>query len=114
MNDDRPRRWLVRIDLILSRAVLQVEPLRQLEIELDRSALEGTTKGVSDFDIDLGTVKSTISGVQFPLPGILSVERLRELLEGMNISRAQMSKTCSIPLPLHSMWRCPRGNCLVW
>ena len=76
MDNDRSRRWLVRVNLIFGGTVFQVEALGQLEVELYCGALEGTTQRITDFDIDLRPVESAISRVQFPLARVLSIERL--------------------------------------
>lgn len=47
-------------------AVLETETLGQLEIELNGSALVATTQTVTDQNINLGPVESTILGVDSP------------------------------------------------
>jgi hypothetical protein len=68
--------------VVIGGTVLELEALRELEVELDSGTLEGTFECVADGDVDLGAIESTISGVDFPLPGVLLVKCLFELLEG--------------------------------
>ena len=62
-------------------AVLEIEPLGQLEVELDGRALERAAEAVSDADVDLRPVESAVARVDLPLSGILLLERLFELLQ---------------------------------
>lgn len=80
MNHNRARRRLVGIAMVFGRAVLQVELLRKLEVELYSGALEGSIEGVTDLDVDFGTVESAIAWVKFPLTGVCCVECLLQLL----------------------------------
>lgn len=80
MNHNRPRRGLVRVNLILSGAVFEVESFGELEVKLDGSALEGTVESIADFDVDLRTVEGTVSGIQLPLAWVVGVEGLCQLL----------------------------------
>jgi len=68
MNDDWPG-----LDGLIWWSVFQVEPLRQLEIELDSRTLEGATKGIFDRDVDFGAVKRAISSVEAPFFRIVFV-----------------------------------------
>lgn len=79
-NNGSRRRFILVLRVVLSRAVLQTEALRQLEVELDSSTLEGTTKGITDGDIDFGAVESTVTWVELPLAGVLLLEGFLELL----------------------------------
>ena len=55
------------IELVLFLSlVLEVESDGQLEIKLDGSTLVTSVEGISEFDIDLGTVKGSITRVQLP------------------------------------------------
>ena len=56
--------------------IFEVEPLRKLEIQLDRRALEGSLQSVSDRDIYLGTVERSVSWVHLPVPRMVFLERL--------------------------------------
>lgn len=47
--------------------ILKIEPYRQLEIQLDCSALVLTFKGILYFDVNFWALKCTVSGIQFPL-----------------------------------------------
>lgn len=81
MDDDWPTRRLVARGVIRG-AVLEVETLRELEVELDRRALEGPTERITDGDVDLGSVERAVSGVQIPLARVLLVEGSLQLLLG--------------------------------
>lgn len=70
-----------RHDRLVRRAEAQVEALRQLEVELDRRALELAPQRVADRDVDLRPVKRTVAGIQLPLAWVVLLERLRQLLE---------------------------------
>lgn len=83
MNNDGPRWRLVGVRGLLRGAILQVEALRQLEVELDRRALERAAEGVADLDVDLGAVERAVAGVELPLPRVLGIERLLELVFGL-------------------------------
>lgn len=80
MNNDRSRGWLVRVRRLLRRAVFQVEPLRQLEIQLDGRALERAAQRVADGDVDLGPVERTVARVDIPLIWVMLLQRFFELL----------------------------------
>jgi len=69
---------------VFRAAVLQVEPLRQLEVELEGRALEGALECVLDMHIDLGTVERAVAWVELPLSGELAVEHPCELLQTMS------------------------------
>ena len=70
------------LHLLVIRPVLQVEPLRELEVELDRRALVRALQGVADRDIDLGAVERAVARVELPFAGIVLFEGLFELLGG--------------------------------
>src|SRR5262249_18615494 len=42
--------------------VLELEPLRQVEVELDGAKLPGPADGIHQLDVDLGSVKSGLAG----------------------------------------------------
>lgn len=67
-------------------AVLQVEPFRQLEVELDSSTLERSAKSVPNRDVDLGTIERAIARVELPLTGIVGFECFFELLQKNHMS----------------------------
>jgi len=46
--------------------VLEIETDRQLEVELDSTALMWSLESIEDFDINLGAVECTIGWVNFP------------------------------------------------
>ena len=50
-----------------SRNVAKIKSLGKLKVELDCGALDGSSEGVFDGDVDFGAVKSAISGIQLPL-----------------------------------------------
>lgn len=86
MNDDGARRRLLlsvggglRVG-VLCGAIFEVEALRQLEIELDGGALERALEGISDGDVNLGSVERSVAGVDLPLSRVLLIECLGELL----------------------------------
>ena len=56
--------WLLLLALLVH--VSQVEPVGQLEVELDRGALVLPPQGVHQGDVNLGPVEGTVSGVQLP------------------------------------------------
>jgi hypothetical protein len=60
VNHHRTRRGLVRIDRLVRGAVLEVEPLRELEIELDGRTLEGSAQRVFDVNIDLRAIECAV------------------------------------------------------
>lgn len=80
MNHDWSRRRPARIRRLFRSTILEVEPLRELEIQLNRRALEGPLQSVFDRDIYLGTVKRSVTRVDLPPPRMVFLERLRQLL----------------------------------
>ena len=86
MDDDGARHGRVgargRAGAVVRGAVLEVEALGELEVELDRRALERAAERVADLDVDLGPVERTVAGVELPLAGVVRVERLLQLLWG--------------------------------
>ena len=77
VDHDGPQRRFVEIRHLLHRAILEVEPLGQL----NRRALEGAPHWcVADGDVDLGAVESAVARVDLPLAGVVRVEGFRELL----------------------------------
>lgn len=78
MDHDRP------IDLafiFVWAAVLEIKALRQLEVELDCSALERAFEGIFNGDVDLGAVECSVAGVDLPFAGLEALERFLQLLE---------------------------------
>lgn len=71
VDDDRTCSGFVYV--VVRAAVFEVEALRELEVELNRGALEGTAESVADGDVDLGTVERAVARVELPLSGILLV-----------------------------------------
>jgi hypothetical protein len=67
---------------------LEIETLRQLEVELDGRTLERAAEAVPDADVDLGAVESAVAGIDLPFPGILLFKRLFELLIRKKLSSA--------------------------
>ena len=82
MDDDWARRGLTRLNSssLVSGTVLEIEPLGQLEVELDRRALEGALQRVADRDVDLGPVEGAVARVQLPLAWVELVEAGAQLL----------------------------------
>lgn len=69
------------LHLLIIRPVLQVEALRELEVELDRRALVCALQGVANRDVDLGAVERAVARVELPFAGVVLFEGLFELLE---------------------------------
>ena len=59
--------------------VLQLEVMRELEVELDRAALPGTAKAVLQVEIDLGTVECAVALVD----GVLDAHGLERLAQAL-------------------------------
>lgn len=78
VDDDRPTRRLVG-GIVVRRTVLEVETFGELEVELDRRALERPAERVADGDVDLRPVERAIAWVELPLAGILLLEGTRQL-----------------------------------
>ena len=76
VDHDGPQRRFVEIRHLLHRAILEVEPLGQL----NRRALEGAPQRVANGDVELGAVESTVARVDLPLAGVVRVEGFLELL----------------------------------
>mmetsp|Transcript_20147 Transcript_20147/g.62912 ORF Transcript_20147/g.62912 Transcript_20147/m.62912 type:complete len:700 (-) Transcript_20147:109-2208(-) len=76
---ERPEDGAVQHDRLLApavrRHVLEAEPLRQVEVALDRRALPEPPDGVADLDVDLGAVEGAAALVDVVLPP-LCAERL--------------------------------------
>lgn len=106
---------LIWVVVFFSTSILEVETLGELEVELDGGALEGTMEGVSDGDIDFGTVESPVTWVDFPFPGVFFLEGFFELLEVLmslrKVKTGGGDKGCLLLL-LCPMFRWFRGNCL--
>ena len=82
MDDNGPRRGLVCGSLaVLGGAVLQLEPFGELEVKLNRCALERSAQRVFDRDIDFRAIESTVSRVELPFAGVVFVESVCQLLE---------------------------------
>ena len=81
MDDDGARGGLVRVGCLLGRAVLEVEALGELEVELDGRALERPAEGVANLDVDLGAVERAVARIELPLARVLRLEGLLQLLQ---------------------------------
>lgn len=83
VDHDGARRRAARVGsgCFVRGAVLEVEALGELEVELDGRALERAAEGVPNLDVDLGAVERAVARVQFPLARVELVQRLRQLLE---------------------------------
>lgn len=109
VNHHRSRRGLVRVRRLVRGAVLEVEPLRELKVELDGRTLERSAQCVLDVNVDLGTVEGTVSWIDSPLPGVLLVEGLFQLLyhaqsardrlreQAMRLTASAMSQVSIVP-----------------
>lgn len=76
MNDDGTGEIRVFIAAV---AVLEVESLGELEIQLERGALMVPAEGVPDENVDLGAIEGTVLGIDGP--GVTkSIEGVREML----------------------------------
>lgn len=80
MNDNRPI-CLVGVGTFVGGAVLEIEPLRELEVKLNGGTLKGALEGVTDGDVDLGAVESAVTWVELPFTRVLTVESCAQLLE---------------------------------
>lgn len=116
MDDHGSRRRLVC--RVVGGPVLEVEPLGELEVELNGGALEGSFERVADGDVDLGPIKCAVAWVQFPFSGVFFIEGAAELLWENGQWDQYNNSLCgdgNLQLPLHSMSRWHRGNCPgVW
>ena len=60
--------WCIGVvGVVVWGAVLEVEALGELEVELVGRALEGALEGVADGDVDLWAVEGAVAGVELPL-----------------------------------------------
>jgi hypothetical protein len=100
VNHDRSHKLVTRRVVPLSSAVVELESLRELEVELDRRALVLALEGVLDGDVDLGAVESTVSRVDVPLARDELVEGLGKHLgrprEGQRVERGRKKWTNNI------------------
>lgn len=69
MYNNRP---VVRL---FGRPVLEVEAFRKLKIELDGGALERTTQGIANGDVNLWPVEGAITWIQVPFTRIVFLKR---------------------------------------
>lgn len=72
-HDWAGRCLIVRLFIVIRSTVTQIETFRQLEVKLNRCALEGSTKGITDCDVDFGTIESSVAGIFFPFPQVVFV-----------------------------------------
>ena len=80
VNDDGARLCFARVGSVLGGAILELKAFRELEVELDRRALERAAQGVTDLDVDFGAVERAIAGVELPFSGVVRVEGFLQLL----------------------------------
>ena len=85
VDNDRPRH-----DTFIGGSILQIEPLGQLEVELDSRTLEGAAQSIADGDVNLGAVEGTVAWVELPFAWIVPVEGLGELLNEGGGNRISM------------------------
>lgn len=85
-NDGSRGRFVCGTLAIFGRSVFQLESLGELEVELDGGALERTTEGISDGDVDLGAVEGSVAWVDLPLAWVLLLESLFELLRMSDVT----------------------------
>ncbi len=67
-----------------SRLVAEIESNRQLEVQLDGSALVAASQSVEEDDIDFRAIEGTVTLVEGPLEATL-VQTVFELLENEKI-----------------------------
>lgn len=65
---------------LVGPAILELESLGKLEVELNGGALEGSFQRVLDANINLGAVERAVTWVQFPFPWNEAVQGVAELL----------------------------------
>lgn len=82
VDDDRPTRRLVA-RVVFRRTVLEVEALGELEVELDRCALERPAERIADGNVDLRPIERAVARVELPLAGILLIKGTLELRLGL-------------------------------
>ena len=79
-DDGTRRRPVAGVGGVVSRAILEVEALRQLEVELNGRALERPAERIANLDVDLGAVERAVARVQLPRAREVTVQHARELL----------------------------------
>ena len=80
VDDNGPRGRSVGIVVIFSTTVFELEPLRELEVELDGGTLERTLQCVPDGNIDFWTIEGAITCIQLPFAGETAVQHRFQLL----------------------------------
>ncbi len=80
---------------INSRLVTEIESNRQLEVQLDGSALVAASQSVKEDDIDFRAIEGTVTLVEGPLQATL-VQTVFELLE----SKKNMHEIRIIAMPV--------------
>lgn len=78
MYDNRPGRRFVRG--VVRGAVLEVEPLGELEVQLDGRALEGSLQRVTDRDVNFGAVERAVAWIEIPFAWVFFVQGAAQLL----------------------------------
>lgn len=66
--------------VIISTSILEVEPFRQLEVELYRCALEPSSQRILYGDVNFRTIERAVAGIEVPLSRVELIQRFRELL----------------------------------
>lgn len=86
MYNNRPIRSLIRTP------ILQIEPLRQLEVQLYRRTLETPLQRIPNRDINFRSVERPVPRVDLPFARIMLLQRLLELLLRLvpRLNRAQV------------------------
>ena len=84
MNNDRP--FLMAILC----AVIQIESHRQLEIQLNGSALKWSSKGVINRNVDFWSIEGSVAGIKLPIDSgrvQCLCERLLRIIPDLDIAQ---------------------------
>lgn len=92
MDDHGSCRRLIGARCLVRRPIFQIETFRKLEVQLDGGTLERSAQCITDCDVDLWSIESTVSWVNVPLASVMFVERQLELLKMMNVSLADTTE----------------------
>jgi hypothetical protein len=113
MNHDWSTRSAVGLllcRLVLRRAVFEIEALGELEVELNRRALEGPFERVLNGDVDFRTIECAVAGVELPPARIVLLEDISELLGTESADERDRMGLCG-PFRRYPMWRARPRSC---